>query len=366
MTTITEITGISDIQQLAVAGFTDWKKYGEITTDTDGNLITFNYTAKAQYEGRWNFFERVSRGLIVNRKTGEVVARAFDKFFNWMERGEKASGHIVSVTEKLDGSLGILYRLDGGYRIATRGAFHSDQAEWATQFLSSHHDLAGLADELTLLFEIVYPENRVVVDYRGREALVLLAARNRYTGAYLPFFPDVYELGTKYGLPLPKVHSFNNITEIIERTGSLDISEEGYVVEFSDGTRWKFKGDKYLELHRLIFGLSFKKTLAAVASGSVDYIRSQIPDEFLGEFTGWVEQIGSVVEEIKGRVQRAFNAAPRSSRKDFALWVQANHKDLASYLFAMFDDKPIEPMIYRMAFENLRDEHLVSHPESVA
>ena len=213
-----------------------------------------------------------------------------------------------------------LYRLNGEYRIATRGAFHSEQAEWATDFLHEHYTLAlaELPDELTLIGEILYPANRIVIDYGEREELILLAARNRHTGAYLPFFPDVYDLAHRFGFGLPRVFTFNNITEIIENTGTLPASEEGYVVEFSDGQRFKFKGDRYLELHRLISGLSFKHTLEAIQSGTVDYIRSQIPDEFLRQFNGWVSTIESVTNGIEHAAQDAFAIAPKDNRKNFA------------------------------------------------
>jgi RNA ligase len=366
MSIISEIKSIPDIQRLAVSSLDDWKQYGEVTVAADGDLLIFNYNPKAQYEGRWNFFERVSRGLIVDRSTGEIVARAFDKFFNWFEGGRKASGHIVTITEKMDGSLGILYRVNQEYRVATRGSFRSEQARWATQFLKDNFDLAELPNELTLLFEIVYPENRVVVNYNGLATLILLAARNRFTGEYLPFFPDVYELGQRYGFTLPKVYTFNNVTEILERLGAIPVDEEGYVVEFSDGERFKFKGDRYLELHRLISGLSFKHTLEAVESGSVDYIVAQIPDEFLVQFKGWRQEIENVVADIKSRVQLAFDQAPKETRKDFALWVLAEHKDIAPYLFALFDGKPIEPIIYRYAFQDRPDERMMSGSESTA
>lgn len=68
-------------------GFTDWQRYGNVTVRRKDDLLIFNYNTMAQYEGRWNFFERVSRGLIINHQTGEIVARAFDKFFNWGEGG---------------------------------------------------------------------------------------------------------------------------------------------------------------------------------------------------------------------------------------------------------------------------------------
>jgi RNA ligase len=361
-----EITTLTDIQTLASSGFDDWKRYGEVSVDADSDLLIFNYTPKAQYEARWNFFERVSRGLIVNRATGEIVARPFDKFFNWSEDGRYAAGHIVTVTEKMDGSLGILYRLNGSYRISTRGAFHSEQAEWATKFLNANFDLNDLPNDLTLLFEIIYPENRVVVDYHGEEKLVLLAARNRVTGDYLPFFPDVYEMGQKYNLPLPKVFTFNNVSDIIRITGSLSVDEEGYVIEFSDGQRFKIKGDRYLEMHRLIFGLSFKNTLLAVMNDTVDYVRSQLPDEFLKDFNRWVNEIQTTIAETKHNVQAAFNAAPKATRKEFAIWVMENHKAFAPYLFAMFDGKDLMPMIYKMAFQDRPNEKAVKQTESTA
>ena len=222
-----EIASIEDIQNLAVQGFKNWKQYGEVNVQAQNELLIFNYSTTAQYAGRWNFFERVSRGLIINFKTGEIAARPFDKFFNWLEGGRRSSAHIVTVTEKIDGSLGVLYRTPAGYKISTRGSFTGMQSEWATIFLNEHHDLTDLPDELTLIFEIVYPDNRVIVNYGEREELVLLTVRNRHTGDYLPFFPDVYTLGQQFGFSVPKVYDFNNLTQIIAQTGQIPADEEG-------------------------------------------------------------------------------------------------------------------------------------------
>ncbi len=262
MNILQTIDNIQDIQKLTIAGFKDWRHYGHVSVKIKDDLILFNYNTMAMIQARWNFFERVSRGSILNWNTGEIVARGFDKFFNWLEGGRKAQGHIVTVTEKVDGSLGILYRSQNSYQIATRGAFDSEQAVWATHFLNQQYRLAGLDDSLTLIFEIVYPENRIVVDYQERQDLVLLAARNRHTGEYLPFFPDVYNIAAQYGFSLPRIYPFVEIKHIIEQTGTLDVNTEGYVVEFSDGSRWKFKGDRYLEMQKLIMGLTFKNVLA--------------------------------------------------------------------------------------------------------
>ena len=361
-----EITSIEQIQQLARSGFTEWKSLGDVSVEREGDLLIFNYTAKAQYEGRWNFFERVSRGLIVNAATGEIAARAFDKFFNWLQDGEKSNARILSITEKMDGSLGILFRVNGEYRISTRGSFHSDQAVWATKFLHAHTHLDGLPDELTLLFEIIYPENRVIVDYQEREELVLIAARNRFTGDCLPFSPDLERLAAKYGFPTPKVYTFRDIGEILARLKTMDKDEEGFVVEFSDGQRFKFKGDKYLELHRLVFSLSFKNTLQAVATHQAESIRAQIPDEFLADFNGWVKEIEETRERIKREAADVFAQAPKDTRKDFAVWVMSTRKDISSYLFALLDGHDLEPIIYKKAFENRPNETAVKQSENTA
>lgn len=343
---------IEQLQQLVVAGFDDWEQLGDVRVTAQGDLRLCTYTKEAQFNGRWNFFERVSRGLILNAKTGEIVARPFDKFFNWGEGGRKApyTAHIVNVYEKMDGSLGILYREDGAFNIATRGSFTSDQAIWATTHLNEHYDLSDIGDEWTLLFEIIYPDNRIVVDYAGREALVLLAARNRLTGDYMPFYPDLYNLAEQHGFDLPLTHHFNNVTDILEVLGELSANEEGYVAEFSNGDRYKFKGDEYVEIHRFISYVSFKNTLAIVQGGQVGMTRQVIPEPFLIEFNAWVVEIEGTVERTRAAIEAAFAAAPKGSRKAFALWARENHPELMTYLFAKLDGKEIEPLIYKLAF----------------
>jgi len=350
------LTDFDQLGTLLMSGFEDWKKCGEVNIRYDGDLALFNYTDKAQYAGRWNWFERVSRGLIMNRKTGQIVARPFDKFFNWLEGGRRATGHIVTVTEKLDGSLGVAYRSDSGYKIATRGSFDSEQAKWATLQLGGRYFLDDFPEHWTLMFEIIYPENRIVVDYGKREALVLLAIRDIISGDYVPFFPDVYEIAEARGWQTPKVFAFNDLTTIIERTGIIGADEEGYVVEFSDGQRFKFKGDRYRELHRLISGLTYKNTVKALQAGTIDYIRSQVPEEMLADFDGWLFDINTRVMEIGSRVRMMMAQAPRDDRKTFALWVRANCQDISALMFRTYDGQSVQDLVYKQILEEAKDE----------
>lgn len=320
----------------------------------NNNLTLFNYNNLA-VQGDWSYFELISRGLIINNKTGEIVARPFDKFFNYGERNLTSTASIEYVDEKLDGSLGILYRDRESYKIATRGSFDSPQAQWATEYLNRNHYLKDLPSNLTLLFEIIYPDNQVVVNYNGEEALYLLAARNRFMGDYIGSnYVDFF--AANYGFNRPTKYNFFNIEDIKLLLPDLSSGKEGFVVLFSDGQRFKFKGARYLELHRLISSLSFKNTIPLVKNNTHRVVRDQIPDEFLAEYDNWVNEIINTVSLIKTTSVICFNDAPKQSRKEFALYVMDKCKSVAPVLFAMLDgksDDEIESIIYKLAFREV-------------
>ena len=64
-----------------------------------------------------------------------------------------------TATEKMDGSLGILYQAGGQLHLATRGNFISKQAkEGMSIFRDKGYDRFAYDPEWTYLFEIIYPE----------------------------------------------------------------------------------------------------------------------------------------------------------------------------------------------------------------
>lgn len=130
--------------------------------------------------------------------------------------------------EKLDGSLGILYQHAGAWHIATKGTFASAQAQWATDWLRRHIDPALLArfGAYTLLFEIVYPENRIVVDYGDRAGLTLLAARAIADGAYMPR-AELMALAALLGVPLVRQLPLASLAAIDEALAQLTGTDGG-------------------------------------------------------------------------------------------------------------------------------------------
>lgn len=347
---------LNAIRADAVAGRTDWAKYGHVGQRELGPFVILNYTPRAAIEGNWTPGERLCRGLIIDRRTGEVAARAFNRFWNYGENGRTSSAPVVQVHEKMDGSLAILLRTDDGYRVTTRGSFDSEQAQWATAWLRFNHDLTGLDDSLTLLWECIYPGNRIVVDYGERRELVLLAARNRHTGAYVPH-SEVVAMAQRYGFGLPRVYDVNDPTELLQLCTSLPANEEGYVATFADGQRFKFKGDAYKALHRLVTRLSFNRVLEAVTAGTVDDMMAAIPDEFLGDARAWLAEIRGERDRIRRLVKAALRTAPSGDRKRLAQYVlgHPDFRDVAAYIFLSVDGGDVDELIFKRAFKDRRE-----------
>jgi RNA ligase len=337
---------IEDIKHMVINGnFPD-----TVSVKENGELVLLNYKAEVQFDNAWTPVEIACRGLIVNRITGEIVARPFEKFFNWGENNRATDAPVKTITEKMDGSLGILYR-NGSYKIATRGSFESDQALWATDFLYKRYGdtLAHIPCSWTPLFEIIYPDNRIVIDYGNRHELVLLAIRNRHTGEYLDH-SEVEAFGKQHGFGLPKVFRYNGVDELLGLCSEIDANNEGWVVEFEDGQRFKFKGDEYKKIHKLISGLSFKFVLENHAAGTLQHALGAIPDEFKDEVKEWERQIDETIEATKESIESAFAKAPKDTRKDYALWCKSEVPNLLPYMFARLDNKDVAPIIYKCAF----------------
>ncbi len=332
-----------------IASNIDWNEHGQVNVQQHNDLILFSYMRECQYKKpeEWNWFERVSRGLVMDTH-GEVVARPFDKFWNY--GGVFPTGEPVEITEKVDGSLGIIFYHKGSWQVCTRGSFTSEQAIWAQGFLWANYDLRGLDTELTLLCEIIYPENQIVIDYRGKEDLVLLGVRNR-NGEGDWWSWGVRFLAQCYGFNTPKYTTPGNIEPLLEKAKELGPDHEGWVVRYSDGTRVKVKGSAYLELHKWISNLTPKAIAKAMVEGEIGAYSRGCPSYLKETMITMLDEVMKHVQQIWDEVKDIYEKAPKSSRKEFALWVKENSpKQLSSYLFLLYDDKLTTSDIYKREY----------------
>lgn len=335
---------------------------GDLNCQTLGTLHLYNYSRQYQYAHNshlnpgveeWSHFMLASRGLIIDWDNDEIVALPVSKFFNWTEGGRTTTANIVSVSTKMDGSCGILYRYQNQHRINTRGSFSSDQALWATDFLNNNgYNLDLIPDSLTLVFEIIYPENRIVIDYGDTQDLVLLLARNRHDGTELNR-QELVSLATNVGFSLVDEVTTSDIEELIAESLTLTSNEEGWVILFEDGQRFKVKGEQYCELHKVISDFTFKR----VAQSWVDKLdyRSEIPEEFHPEFDAWIIQLNDALQVAQDTLDTYLELSPMDSdRKTFALWVQAHvESEFSSFMFQHYTNFFSEVKFRNMVVSNL-------------
>jgi RNA ligase len=311
-------------------------------------LTIYNYTEACQYAAAWTPVTLACRGLIVDG-SGQVLARPYQKFFNHSEGNAPAPtpGAAVLVTDKADGSLGIVYDDGDGPAVATRGSFASDQARHATALLRSRYPGWVPPAGLTVLVEIVYPGNRIVVDYDGLDDLILLGAVDIVTGrshgpAAVPSWPG------------PVVESFAYATFAEALAAPPRDGREGLVVHFTDADqRVKIKYAEYVRLHRLVTGLTARTVWEVlVAGGDLDALTEALPDEFHAWVRGVATGLTSAVEAQAAAVEHAYAGIVAGlpdgwGRKEFAA-VAVKHPQRGA-LFLRLDDKDYRPGLWLAA-----------------
>lgn len=322
------------------------------TLHPKGELLIFNYTQIAQFAGTWSPVERVCRGLIIHWPTATVRARGFDKFFNLSQMPETQITALpdgpMEVTEKVDGSLGILFN-DGfhagdSWAIATRGSFTSEQAIWATEHLHHRYDMSGLPEDVSLLFEIIYPENRIVLDYGERKDLVLIGAR--YLDGRDGSYADLQYYADTFGFPLVPRFEVESL-EALAHLATQRIGEEGWVVRFADGFRVKLKTTEYLRQHAIITHTSSLTIWESLKAGvPLGKLLDNVPDEFYHWVVSTAEQLVAAKQSWIAQIEIEFaKVPPGMDRKSFAIITQRSENHAA--LFKLYDDKSIDELAWK-------------------
>lgn len=265
------------------------------------NLYIYNYTQKAQFRNEWTPELLMCRGLILD-STGKVIARPYDKFFNKdQHKPEEIPLEEFVAYDKLDGSLGILYRDSRGVlQLATRGSFISDQALIGTNLLLSSMGQYGIPEtifssRLTYLFEIIYPENRIVVDYKNVSMLVFLGARDIETGKiYTPdYFPDIKQ--------------WFESAQVVPDDGVARENAEGVVMYFKSGFMCKVKYEEYVRLHRLVTGVTARKVWECLKTGvGTKDMLERVPEEFADWVKKTTKELTSQFESIMSQTKRDY------------------------------------------------------------
>lgn len=300
----------------------------------EADLFIHNYSQYTQFERVWIPETLNSRGLITTGE-GMIVARPFAKFFNFGEQDLPIPNEPFEVFEKMDGSLGILYFLDGEPQIATRGSFISEQSERANAIFRRKYAHIPLDPSITYLFEIIYPENRIVVNYGETEDLILLGMVETATGRELP----LAEIG------FPVVKKYSHVDDLARLAEFEEENREGFVVRFQNGYRLKFKFEEYKRLHKVMTRVT-PLTIWEVLKSGGDFseLAEIVPDEFFG----WVRTIQAELQAQYDRIEAEAKAEFRTfdDRKAAAEYYQ--QCKYPAILFRMLDGRDYAEYIWRL------------------
>lgn len=314
-------------------------------------LIIWNYSRKCQYEKLWNEVTLTARGLVTDTE-GNIVARPFKKFFNMEELSDEQIPKMdFDVYTKLDGSLGIRFKYNNEWIICSRGSFMSDQAIKAKE-LHKKYDfhLDNSHDEYTFIFEIIYKNNVIVVNYGDTEDLVLLGVIHTQTGTELSY-NEMLDISALTKVPIVKKYDgYNDYKSLKKIIGN---NEEGFVIHFNNGFRMKIKGEEYCRLHFEISNVSNRVIWERLKNNqSFDDLLELIPDEFYP----WVEQTKN---ELLSEYKRVFKELDEEfykfiDIKDFALKVKDTK--LSGYMFKRLKtySKEYEDIIWDIVYPALK------------
>jgi hypothetical protein len=330
-------------------------------------LTIWNYAEKVQYEGLWDEVTTSCRGLITDN-VGKIVVQPFKKFFNYEELVGKGvipeKGDYVYVQEKMDGSLGILFNYDGEWIMATRGSFTSEQAVMGLEIVKEKYFLDSWMQEYAYLLEIIYPENRIVVNYGVEKVTFLSAVLN---GTYKWNSTDDTELHWSTSLMIFKSNGIHE-SDVVKTEQHFKFSDElykslkeknetnkeGFVLRFQPGNfRMKIKFEEYVRLHKIMTNLSTTAVWEVLSNGgNMDELLKDVPDEFYDKIKEYEDELKFMFNSLSNDYGIHFRDIQNmmdkvgGDRKNFAN--VAKQYKYPSLLFGMLDGKDVSPIIWKI------------------
>lgn len=214
----------------------------------------------------WDSYNINCRGLILD-SNGYIQARPFTKFFTYRKYLNnntlllsenqifKIPNCSFKIFEKVDGTMVTLYWIGEKPFLATQRSFMNPNAIEATKILYEKysHVFSKFSKDKTYIFEAVFPETNVLIDYGNIRDLYLIGIIDNKTGTSLSL-EDI-------GFPKAKDYT-NNIKQKnnFEELQNLNLpNQEGFVILFDNGERIKIKFPWYKEAHMIMNQIIIKE-----------------------------------------------------------------------------------------------------------
>lgn len=313
-------------------------------------MVAYEDTFKNPYEKDISSDEKVKRMIvqecrgIIFDKMGNIIRRPWHKFFNINEKNWSSINEIDFnenhlVYEKLDGSMIVPFIVDGTVYWGTKQG-NTEISNTIHDFLDQKDNYKLLANTLikkgiSPIFEWCSRLNRIVIDY-PESKLVLVGARKIMSGEYLSYC-ELVEISELYKVPLVKIVGSNikDIVNFMESAKTLD-NEEGYVITFSNGERFKVKGEWYVKIHKNKENFLFEKNvLSVIMEDKIDDLLSFMIEDDKTRFLKYSDEVFHNILSYCDDLKKFIQANTHLTQKDFALKTMSEFSKLdASIVFS--------------------------------
>lgn len=319
----------------------EYVKMGLVRSQTHPNLplTIYVYTELTSFERLWNNVTMACRGLVVNDE-GRCIVRCLSKFFNEDEPHALCGMPVDQepiLYNKLDGSLiQIVNDKEYGLLITSKGSFTSDQAKWAKEIVEEKYIIEDFKQGLTYVFELIHPENRIVLDYNGLRGLFLLAVIETDTG--LEYNIDRY--------------IFDKVEVVQDRKKHLAGMVEGVVVK-TGSHRVKVKTGEYIRLHRIVTEFTPKRVWEALKDGdSLEF--QNMPEEFQKWLDDTIKDLQTKYNDIEIDALKEYRKTENLTDKEIGLSKNLRYKGI---IFMVRNGKNPEQTIWKMIKPKKEVEH---------
>ena len=238
------------------------------------NLYSLNFTSRVFHKRLWNENTVQARGLFVDRMTGDVKLRSYNKFFNLNERPESELNNLantlsfpVEIRTKENGYLAILGVINDELVFASKSTtegMHVDLFKNLFQKLptSLQEEIKELLkhNSCSMMFEVISQEDTHIIKYDQDHLYVLDMIQNTLdvNGKHIDVsfsrekLAELDSILKKYDTQLisivktiQQVNTMDELKDIINKELNSYHESEGFVLVDSNGFMTKFKGPYY-------------------------------------------------------------------------------------------------------------------------
>lgn len=334
--------------------FEDLEKNFGIVANMYDDRVVLNYHQIDSYKHRFDPMVMECRALILRRSDNAVLCRSFDRFWNFGEDPDSDRFNISNAIayEKIDGSIMNVYHDGNSWCVSTRkmafaeGEVPNKKRTYHNVFCEAlegdpNEVFNPISKDLTIIFEMVSPETRIVTPYK-EPALYLLAVRNKHTGVFLEIEKTYFWKTNGGRWVYPQDYEFNSFDHIILAAKELPAMQEGYVLK-QKTTDWrlKVKNPAYLAIAHL------RENGAITEKRIVRLVFMQDHEEYLinfpedrSEFEPYIKAYDRMVNEVMENWNE-YNGI--EDQKEFAMKIINCHAK--GVLFAMRKGKKLSDIL---------------------